>query len=135
MQTTEELNKKMLTHQRIQTAVQIGIFILLLIGLIFLITESVAINDCLVMVEEDLKAVDMTAVNDAVAGISDVADQLGKLDLSSLDGTINALTDAADNLSRIDISNINKLIESVQSTASKLESVSATLSRLASVFG
>ena len=135
MQTTEELSKKMLTHQRIQTAVLIGIFILVLIGLILLLSQFGTINNCLTMIETDLQAVDMDTVNSAVANISALTDHLSELDISSLETAVGSLKDAAENLSKVDISNLNKLVESVQSTAAKLESVSAALSKITSIFG
>ena len=118
-----EAEKKKLSLQQIQTILLAGILVILLVGSILLAVQVSRVAVCLDIVEQDLQALSMDDVNEAVDALTEAANQLAAVDVDTLNQTATALRDAAENLKDVDIDTLNETIASLKGAADTLKDI------------
>lgn len=118
--TTE---KTQLSLAKLQTGLLAAILTVLLIGSILLAVQISQVRSCLDLVEQDLQALNMDDVNDAVDALTDAANQLAAVDVDTLNQTASELKDAAANLKNVDMDTLNQTIASLKEAADTLKNV------------
>lgn len=76
-----------------------------------------------------LAAVDVDTLNQTATSLREAADTLAALDIDEINNTVLALTEAANNLSELDVNDLNGLINSLNNVAERLNGVTGAISR------
>lgn len=137
---TDLKEKKLLTHARLQTAVLVCIFALLLLAAVFMAAQVSALKSEIGAVLENfdpeqmnravnslkdaanaLNDLDLAQFNDTVGALKGAAEQLNGVDVEKLNGAVSALKDAAGNLGDVDVQSLNSLVGSLETAAGKLQ--------------
>lgn len=123
VKTEKTVQQRQLSLMRVQSALLAAILVILLLAGIFLAGKISELQSVMDVIEQDVKALDMDALNDAVAALTEAADQLAAVDVGRLNDTVAALKDAAKTLSEIDMKGINKAVTSLTEAANHLKDV------------
>lgn len=118
----EEKNEQ-LRFMKLQTYLLIGILAVVLAVAIYMTVQFAAMRSCIDLIEKDVQAVDMEALNGAVDSFTEAADQLAGVDVTKLNETAAALQTAADTFKGVDIGEFNKTVVSLQKAADQFGSV------------
>jgi len=142
--------KKMLRMMQLQTVLLACILVLLLAAGVFLVGELANLGELMQLVEQQLQALDLDAVNEAVAAMAAAGEELSAVDVKALNGAVAALKDAAGNLSDVDMQALNEAVTALKGAAEgmqdldfkalsdliqSLETVSSRLERVTKIFG
>ena len=117
---------------RIQTILVACILAILLIGGIFVAVQFKSMQNCIDVIEQDVRAIDMDALNRAVDAFANAADQFGKIDMEELNDAISALESAAEQLKDIDVDSLNSLVAALETVATRLQN---TVNAISGFFG
>ena len=143
----QEFQNKQLRMMQIQTAILAAILILLLAAGIFLAVQLADLGHLMDLMEQQLLALDLEQINQAVASLTDTVDAM---DMKALNGAVASLKGAAGNLSAVDMQALNAAIDSLSGAAEGLQemdfaalndlvetlgAVAARLERVTEVFG
>ena len=108
---------------KLQTLLLAGVFVLLL-ALVFTTALSARrLDRSMELVQQDLEALDMGRVNEAVAALTEAAEQLAAVDVEGLNQTAQALKAGADSLTQVDVASLNKAVSSLQQAADTLKTM------------
>ena len=123
LKTGTAQEQKLLRLVRIQTL----LIALLLVALsVFVVLTARSLNRMdrsIDLVEQDLAAMDMDRINEAVTALTNAANRLSGVDLDELNGAVSALKEAATQLSAVDVEVLNQTIASLEGAADALAAV------------
>ncbi len=117
------VQERQLTLMRVQTALLALILVILLAAGVFVAREISELQSVMDVIEQDVKALDMDAMNDAVSALTDAAKQFSFVDMDALNGAVRSLTEAADQLSSVDANTLNETVTALRDAAKMLSDV------------
>lgn len=124
--------KTQATYLKLQTVLLAGILLLLLVGGILLASQISRVSACIDTVDEQLQAIEVEEVNDAVSALTEAANRLAQIDTDTLNQTAQSLKEAADTLKQVDMTALNGLVTSLQNVTAKLQTA---VNAISSLFG
>lgn len=108
---------QLLRLQKTQTVLSACILVVILAAGIFLACRFTSISRCIDLIEQDLQALNMDTLNDAVDAFTEAADRFGSLDMDAFNRTVESLEDAAEQIGGMDIDRLNGAVSSLKNAA------------------
>ena len=112
--------EKQLRLMKIQTAATVGILVLVLLFVLF---SAVKLNSVIMQFRE----LDLQQMNEAVASLKNVADNLAKVDTGAINEGIQGLSDAAEQLEELDVTKLNRFMNSLEAVADQMDAAAEVL--------
>ena len=123
MDAAQLKNDPRMKLMKMQTAILAAILVILLIAGIFVAAEFSTIHRSISTLQTEVESLEMDSVNDAVAALTEAAENLAAVDVSTLNETAVSLREAADTLALIDTDTLNSTAASLKEAANNLSKV------------
>ena len=145
-----------LKFAKLQTVLlALTLVVVLAVG-VFLAAQFAEIRNCVDLIEQNIRtlnvetfngavesfqsaadqvsSLDVDKLNDTVSSLQSAADNLGSVDIGRLNETVGALKAAADTFSDVDVASLNALVQELETVAAKLEAAVNAISGVGSLF-